>query len=224
MRRWLMAVAVAALVALAGCGWIGPRPTPEPPTATLMPPPATWTMTPTVRPTVTPRATAMPPNRATVTPRPTRTPKITPTATETPQATISPTPTPTVAPTPFAPGRIRRGRASQYAAGVFERVVAQHVAMGYWETAPDMAGYAGYAATESCDHYRSGIWLRPGEGEPWGLYLVADCAGDGETVAWMQANNILVEVDAATYARWRAAGYWTRRGMPVEWAGGAADE
>lgn len=200
------------LVWTAGC-----RPTPAPPTAT-----ATVTrQTATVTPTATRKATATPGKpAATATRPPGNGPTRTPRPTVTP--TIAPTVTATATPKAPPPGGERlTGYASHYAPGVFERIVADHVAAGYWPEAPDMSQYDGYAATESCDHYRGAVWIRPlrdgsRDAGAWGRFLVADCAGDWDTVAWMQANSIIVEVDAATYGRWQRAGFWTARGLPVE--------
>ena len=198
MRRMTLLMALGLLV-LAGCAagrGCRAEPVPATPSPTLPPAPATWTATATatMAPSATPEATRTP-----------ATPFSTPTGTST-SVLITATPTArisTATPFPTPEGEIVRGYASAYAEGVFERVIAYHVEMGYWEEAPEPGEYAGYVALESCEHYRGAVWLRPAGTVGWQRFLVADCAGDEATVAWMQANNIIVELDWGTWLQWR---------------------
>ena len=98
---------------------------------------------------------------------------------------------------------IQSGIASQYAPNVMERVVANRQSWGQLPT--DLSGVDGCIAVLSCDDVGQTWFVRP-DGGKWGQFLVADCAGDTETIEWMQMNNILVEVDYDTAVRWDTVG------------------
>ena len=95
------------------------------------------------------------------------------------------------------------GTASQYAPNVMERVVANRQSWGQLPT--DLSGVDGCIAVLSCDDVGQ-VWLVKPDGGKWEQFLVADCAGDTETIEWMQVNNILVEVDHDTAIRWDTVG------------------
>lgn len=105
LRKVMLLVGLAGLLAVVACAKATPTPTPTPtrpptptPTATATPTP---TSTPTPAPTPTPTATPTPlPPGVTPPPTPTPTPTATPTPTPTPYPTPTPKPPPTPTPTP----------------------------------------------------------------------------------------------------------------------------
>ena len=185
---------------------------PAPPTATVTPT-ATFPAPPTMRPTAT----------ATVTRKPTATataPAPTPTATVTRKPTATaPAPTPTRV---EVNGSTIIGWASYYAAGVFEDTMEAHREFAKYPAGLE-PGRA--AAVLDCDWKRDGrvLLVRPvdahtgeavGDGE-WRPLWVVDCAGDRETAEWMQANNIIIEIDESLWDEW--AEYHDRlKGLRVE--------
>lgn len=97
--------------------------------------------------------------------------------------------------------------ASQYAPGVMERVVA------YRNLRPAVVEVTGYIAVISCAELGNVWWLRPaGSSIPFEPYQVADCSGHANTTAWMQRNNIQVELDYPTAKRFNTVG----RGLKME--------
>ena len=103
--------------------------------------------------------------------------------------------------------------ASQYAPGVFDRVVAARQA---GRTAKDLPtplpDVDGFIAVVDCDQIGD-IWtLRPVGQVQWETFLVADCSGHAETTAWMTEQNIICEVGHRTATRWKTVG----RGIKVE--------
>jgi len=107
---------------------------------------------------------------------------------------------------------VNTGVASQYDPGLMRQVVETRqthpTARPLPAALPDVDGYI---AVRSCDDIGK-MWLVRPEGGAWGRFLVADCAGDDTTREWMDAGNILVEVDYLTAVRWGTAG----RGVRVE--------
>lgn len=105
---------------------------------------------------------------------------------------------------------IQSGIASQYAFGVMELVVTNRQ---NWNQLPaDLPkGVSGYIAVLGCDAIGE-IWLIKPEGGKWEQFMVADCAGGAETIEWMKANRILVEVGHDTAIRWDTVG----KGIKVE--------
>lgn len=67
----------------------------------------------------------------------------------------------------------------------------------------------GFIAVLDCGRIGETWLLRP-QGRDWETFLVTDCAGDLETVKWMQNNNILAEVDYPTAERWATIGHGIR--------------
>ena len=87
------------------------------------------------------------------------------------------------------------GWASQYAPNVMDRVVrvrqSGRIAMDLPTSLPAVDGFV---AMEDCAMIGEIVFIRP-EGEShWDSFLVADCSGHAETSAWMERNNILVEL------------------------------
>jgi len=105
---------------------------------------------------------------------------------------------------------IQFGIASQYAPNVMEHVVANR--QGWGQLPADLPdGVSGYIAVLSCDAIGKVWFVRP-EGGKWEQFLVADCAGDTETIEWMKANNVLIEVGHETAKEWNAVG----KGIKIE--------
>ena len=105
------------------------------------------------------------------------------------------------------------GIASQYGNGVSERVI--HVRQTKRVHAPlplELPVTNGYIAVKDCEHIGEVWYLRPIGGNKVESFLVIDCAGSTETIAWMNRNNILVEVDYNTAKRWNTVG----RGIKIE--------
>ena len=103
--------------------------------------------------------------------------------------------------------------ASQYGNGVAEQVihVRQHRNVTY-KLPLELPEVDGYIAVRDCHHIGEVWQLRP-EGEDYiEDFLVLDCSGSAETSAWMDRNNILVEVDFQTARRWLTV----NRGIRIE--------
>lgn len=98
------------------------------------------------------------------------------------------------------------GYASHYAPAVFETVVAYRFANDWWRNTPPVDWYtvAGYAATTDCAQVGRVILMRPAGDTRWHHVLVADCAGDWDTLTWMLDNSIVVELDHDLWHRWAA--------------------
>lgn len=197
---WLFAAALFALLILFVLTSCRPQPAPTP-TATAT---ATATAESTRRPTVT--ATAPP----TVPPTPATSPTVAPSATNQPTATSTPQKTPTAAPTPSY-SVTAAGWASAYAPGVFIAEVTYKIAAG-WLATPDQP-FDGYIATTDCAAKGGYLLARAGPGAPVERLFIGSCAGR-DAHGWMIANNIIGEVDYATWQRWQP--YRTPRGMPLE--------
>ena len=97
--------------------------------------------------------------------------------------------------------------ASQYAHGVMDQVIAMRqsgrTAMDLPEVLPITDGFV---AVEDCDRIGEIMWVRY-DGGGWESFLVADCSGHVETSEWMARNNICVEIDYETAARWNVVGH-----------------
>lgn len=106
---------------------------------------------------------------------------------------------------------VASGWASQYAPGRMAEVI--HVRQTRPTAMPlpaDLPAVDGYIAVLDCAEIGQVWYLRYGEAVE--SFLVVDCAGDAATRAWMERNNILVEIDADTAARWGVIG----RGAQIE--------
>ncbi len=96
-------------------------------------------------------------------------------------------------------GGIERGRASQYAPQVMERVVRYRQSRG--ELPQDLSAYVGAVAVRECADIGDAVWLRFAEGGGWqGPFVAADC-GCPIGKKWMEDNNVWVEVDYPTAER-----------------------
>ncbi|MCZ2112619.1 MAG: hypothetical protein LC131_02020 [Anaerolineae bacterium] len=77
----------------------------------------------------------------------------------------------------------------------------------WWRNAPPdyWTAAVGYVATTDCAQVGKLIHARPVDAPVWSLLLVADCGGKGDYgLEWMLRNNIVAELDAATFDRWTA--------------------
>lgn len=104
------------------------------------------------------------------------------------------------------------GYASHYAPAVFETVVAHRFANDWWRSPPPPDWYtvAGYAATTDCAQVGQVVLMRPAGDIRWHRVLVADCAGNWDTLNWMLDNRIIAELDHSLFTRWA-----TRYGVPL---------
>ena len=134
-----------------------------------------------------------------------------------PTATATRPPTQTPAPATATPAIriILEGYISKYGPGVFEASIAHQEAQGWHDYPDDLAQFAGFLALADCDRKGQVVYARPGPGQPWQPFLVADCAGDDQTRQWMVANRIVVEADHQTWVEWRPR-YVTRKGIPIQ--------
>ena len=84
--------------------------------------------------------------------------------------------------------------ASQYAPGVMERVVEYRIRN---HSLPDSTVEpVGYIAVIDCAEIGNVWWLRPADSSLLFMpFQVADCSGHAATTAWMQRNNIQVELE-----------------------------
>ena len=87
------------------------------------------------------------------------------------------------------------GWASQYAPNVMDRVVRVRQS---GRTAMDLPAVLpavdGFVAMEDCAMVGEIVFIRPKGESHWDSFLVADCSGHAKTSAWMERNNILVEL------------------------------
>ena len=196
----LLLLLIGFLIVAQAAGCLGRDPAPAPPTATVTVT-ATFPAPPTLKPTATATAPA-----ATATSKPTAT-ATAPAATATRVEVTGPT---------------IIGWASYYAEGVFRDTMDAHREFAKYP--PDLdPGRA--AAVLDCGWKSDGrvLLVRPvdahtgeavGDGE-WRPLWVVDCAGDRETAEWMEANNIVIEIDESLWDEW--AEYHDRfRGLRVE--------
>lgn len=108
------------------------------------------------------------------------------------------------------------GWASQYSPGVMESTVeARQDGCCKYNLPRGLPQVDGFVAVSDCSNIGRLLLLRPEGSRKWERFLAADCAGPG-AYEWMLHNNILVEVDYETAARWDTVG----RGIRVEmrWA------
>ena len=105
------------------------------------------------------------------------------------------------------------GYASRYDPGVFEAVVAHRFDNGWWRNEPpaDWNMVAGYAATTDCGQVGKVVLMRPAGATTWERVLVADCAGDWETIEFFENGNIIAELDYTLFMRWS-----DEYGLPLE--------
>jgi hypothetical protein len=108
------------------------------------------------------------------------------------------------------------GYVAHYGEGVFEEVINVRIENEYGYVPADWQSYDGYLAVIDCAAVGNEVWARPGPGYQWERFLIADCSGDASTTYWFQINRVVAEVDYATYYRWKAAGYHTELGLPIE--------
>ena len=110
------------------------------------------------------------------------------------------------------------GWASQYAKGVFPRVIQLRQKWG--QLPKDLSVYDGFVATRHCGKIGNVVWLRPLGSQAWEIFLIADCASRSDSrwqdglsgYEWMLLEGILVELDYETAVRWETLG----RGIQIE--------
>lgn len=105
-------------------------------------------------------------------------------------------------PAPAAPEPVR-GWGSAYDPGVFEATVRYRLEHDLWRVplAADWYTVAGYVALNDCARVGEVTTLvTPADGRAYRV-LVADCAGADGGAAWMTANSIVAELDAALWQR-----------------------
>lgn len=113
----------------------------------------------------------------------------------------------------FSPCHVVKGRASQYAKGVFPRTIA--LRQGWGELPEDLSMYDGFIAVrESADIGRS-YYIRPIGAKEWDYVLAGDCASKSDRQsetdarsghAWMISEGIIAEIDYKTAVRWNTVG------------------
>ena len=105
------------------------------------------------------------------------------------------------------------GIASQYSPGVMDSVVRVRQS---GKTAMDLPAVLpavdGFVAMEDCAMVGEIVFIRPKGESHWDSFLVADCSGHSETSAWMERNNILVELGYNAAKRYNTVGY----GLEIE--------
>ena len=108
------------------------------------------------------------------------------------------------------------GRASQYAPGVMDSVIAARQSGRTAYSIPAQLPIVdGYVAVADCERIGSIISVRVAGTEKWERFLVADCASKNDRQSdtdprsgyqWMTDGNVLVEVDHGTAERWGTVG------------------
>ena len=97
--------------------------------------------------------------------------------------------------------------ASQMKMGTAETVLHNRQNGHAWVPLPPQAPLVdGFIATEDCRHVGEVWYLRPETQKHYESFWVIDCSGDEATTEWLEANNILVEVDYQTAKRWDTVG------------------
>jgi hypothetical protein len=112
---------------------------------------------------------------------------------------------------------IAAGPLSQYSNGVAERTIRVRQTASVSMPLPDVLPKTdGYLAVLECEHIGEIWWLMFPDGVVES-FLVIDCAGDWETISWMERNNIIGEVDFQTAQRhgFVGVGGWAWRVEPV---------
>lgn len=105
---------------------------------------------------------------------------------------------------------ILAGWASQYHPGIMSEVVANRQAGRTIHDLPQaLPRVAGFVAWPHCEDIGKTVELRI-EGGPWLEYMIADCPHNRATQLWMLDNDIWVEFDGATAARWGFVGRGVR--------------
>jgi hypothetical protein len=95
---------------------------------------------------------------------------------------------------------------------MMQEVIANRQNGRAWISLPETPPVDGYIAVLDCAHLGE-IWtLREQGADAWERFWVVDCAGDDATRRWMLDNNITVEFDYETVARWGYVGL----GVPIE--------
>jgi hypothetical protein len=105
------------------------------------------------------------------------------------------------------PGEYQTGWASQYGnGGVMEATIEAQQDMGH--IPQDLSGYDGFVAVLDCARVGDTVYMRPSNQAVWERFMVVDCACSchPSTIAWMQDNNIIAEVDYQTAERWETVG------------------
>ena len=87
------------------------------------------------------------------------------------------------------------GWASQYAPNVMDRVVrVRQSGRTAMDLPTSLPAVDGFVAMEDCAMVGEIVFIRPKGESHWDSFLVADCSGHAKTSAWMERNNILVEL------------------------------
>lgn len=116
------------------------------------------------------------------------------------------------------PEHVEVGWLSRYAPGVMDDQVTYRIGTGE-APADAFDQFQIFIAVEDCGKIGDVLFIRPYDSETgvkgrWKEALVVDCAGDVETVEWMQTNHILAEVSAEIWDAWQV--YRTDEGLGVE--------
>ena len=105
------------------------------------------------------------------------------------------------------------GWASQYAPNVMDRVVrVRQSGRTAMDLPTSLPAVDGFVAMEDCAMVGEIVFIRPKGESHWDSFLVADCSGHAETSAWMERNNILVELGYNSAKRYDTIG----RGLEIE--------
>lgn len=133
-----------------------------------------------------------------------------PPAPPTPAPIATPVPTSVSAAVAISDPSVIVGWASQYGAGVSERVIRKR--QEFNQLGSDLPPVDGFVALVTCDRLGEVVWIRPVGAEVWERFLVIDCSGHANTTSWMNSSGILAEVDHETAVRWSTVG----RGIRIE--------
>jgi hypothetical protein len=113
----------------------------------------------------------------------------------------------------FTPCTIEEGRASQYAEGIFQRVVGLRQDWG--QLPEDVSMYDGFIAARECSDIGKAYYVRPVGAKEWDHVLAADCASPNDRQSevdlrsgkeWMETEGILCEVSANLAVKWKTVG------------------
>lgn len=89
---------------------------------------------------------------------------------------------------------IASGIASQYGPGIMESVVEHRQAGRAWQALPEFLPPMDHVAVLDCAEFGYPVSIRYAGEAAFHQALVVDCAGDAETVEWMERHNILLEM------------------------------
>ena len=106
--------------------------------------------------------------------------------------------------------------ASQYGPGTMEMVVENRQNGNAWVSLPvETPDVDGFIAVQDCENLGDTWYIQNPINGKWESFWIVDCArpGDG-SAAWMEENNIAMEVDYQSAVRWNTVG----RGIKVKWA------